>query len=552
MMNRTCIGSYRRFVSNPIAKEKAGLEFYFHAVTGFPVIPEEVFDLEVNMWSKGTDLWYACPEQHAERPITTASLTNLGAELHGYKKYRAALACFLRAEKLHTSKEHAAVAKENADWIREKTVGSFTPDVAAIKGFLPGDSALGEDMALDRAVLESQHRAAEDRKSDHKIRKQARQVAEVTKTDINSNHHHHGVENAIPVSLEEVQLIADRSSKTKSQPETQGPLDQGEPGKLDTEPQQGAVEVKLKRVWAQSQYRIGEPDSFCPRNITEDKRNISAMTSYIQADLYRAGRLVEARNCIKMLAKAFKEKQDPLMVAMETLQQQMDSIMKLAAVGRPIFHNLGGEDAKFTIDVKTSHANDTTVQVWDGALEQQQCLEIAELIEQQPLSPCAPARQAVVQGKNPSQCGQLHLHTVADSNRQWTQVAKALISTLVKHILEYEELNPVVKSMKNPLTEEGFLLRKLGQQSSTSPPQYGVDFGEASRRDLPSPGAQHRVVQAVIHFSNKGETRFLNQGTSIQGKCGRVIMFPVSVSHVYAELGATSQSKYYAVNYLNI
>eukprot|EP00960_Hanusia_phi_P059588 764225-Hanusia_phi.AAC.1 len=125
-----------RFVADSLAPPAAGVRPCCQSVRC-----DAPPDREVLTWNLTAPLRSVCPTQHLpSRAWGAAELVNLGANLHGLMKYRAALSCFLTAAELGDNAQHkeveqrtlrverlltvrTQVARQNAEVVRRSVAG---------------------------------------------------------------------------------------------------------------------------------------------------------------------------------------------------------------------------------------------------------------------------------------------------------------------------------------------------------------------------------------------------------------------------------------------
>jgi hypothetical protein len=62
-----------------------------------------------------------------------------------------------------------------------------------------------------------------------------------------------------------------------------------------------------------------------------------------------------------------------------------------------------------------------------------------------------------------------------------------------------------------------------------------------------------RVIAVLVYVNDVeegGETVFLNQGVAVKPRCGRIILFPCSFTHVHAGRSPLSGAKYVVANFI--
>jgi hypothetical protein len=119
---------------------------------------------------------------------------------------------------------------------------------------------------------------------------------------------------------------------------------------------------------------------------------------------------------------------------------------------------------------------------------------------------------------------------------QWLAIDRRMVGVAIAALHRYEQLNPILRTLKNPLGEEGFrMIRYTPYNASVDEAlqqhTFHVDGGQEPL------GIPPRVLAALIFLSEPaqgGETRFYNQGIAVKPKCGRVLIFPSAFTYVHA------------------
>jgi 2OG-Fe(II) oxygenase superfamily len=263
------------------------------------------------------------------------------------------------------------------------------------------------------------------------------------------------------------------------------------------------------------------------------------VTNRAAEELVRAGRLEEALACNEHTLWEHSQGtvQPPLTANVLDVVQGNAALLRrvLGPYGGPavrrLIHGLGA-DHKFphSDEPLVSGKPDQSVQVFDGAFSAQQCASVVELFERSPL----------FQGNLISN-GKVHVDTShknvwefdisgTQNNSEWAGVERLAVSAMVKHLALYEEANPIMRTLRNPLGDEGFRMKRYraGEEEHHA---YHADSGQEAL------GQYHRVLAVLMYLSEPeegGETVFYNQGLAVRPKCGRVLIFPCAQTHVHA------------------
>ena len=120
-----------------------------------------------------------------------------------------------------------------------------------------------------------------------------------------------------------------------------------------------------------------------------------------------------------------------------------------------------------------------------------------------------------------------------------------MVSVLVRALHQYEEANPILRTLKTPLGDEGVRMVRYTVENSTAghvqQHTFHVDGGQEG------PGQRPRVLAALVYFNEVeegGETLFYNQGIAVAPRCGRVTIFPSAFSYVHAGRRVLRGKKY--------
>ena len=273
-------------------------------------------------------------------------------------------------------------------------------------------------------------------------------------------------------------------------------------------------------------------------------------TNRAAEELVRAGRLEEALSCnIDTLGDASAGRLVPPLSAdvMDVVQGNADLLRRVLQPHSPavrrLLHGVGAMEHSWphSDTPLVSGQPDRAVQVFEGAFSAAQCASIVALFE----------RSQLFQGNLISN-GRVHVDTahknvwefdISGSSRndsEWAAVERLAISVMVKHLHLYEDANPVLRSMRNPLGDEGFRMKRY-RNDAEEHHAYHADSGQEPL------GQHHRILAVLMYLSEPaegGETVFLNQGLAVKPKCGRLLIFPAAMTHVHAGRRVRKGTKY--------
>jgi hypothetical protein len=273
-------------------------------------------------------------------------------------------------------------------------------------------------------------------------------------------------------------------------------------------------------------------------------------TNRAAEELVRSGRLEEALACnAETLADVAAGRLRPPLSAevLDVVQGNSDLLRRVllphSPTRRRLVHGVGGEELRWPDAEAPLVAGqpDRAVQVFDGAFSAAQCASIVALFE----------RSELFQG-NLISAGRVHVDVAhknvweydisgsSANSSEWAAVERLALGAMVKHLHLYEDANPVLRSMRNPLGDEGFRMKRY-RAGENEHHAYHADSGQEPV------GQHHRILAALLYLSEPeegGETVFLNQGRAVKPACGRVVIFPAALTHVHAGRRVRRGTKY--------
>jgi len=199
---------------------------------------------------------------------------------------------------------------------------------------------------------------------------------------------------------------------------------------------------------------------------------------------------------------------------------------------RRLHHNTGGAgpDWPHSDTPLVPGKNDTSIQVFDGALTEAQCSSIIALFERSPLfEGNLLSGGKIVHQPEHKKVWEFDI-SGTPSNLEWAAVDRMAVQLIIKYLHKYEAANPAVKALRNPLGDEGWRMKRY-IDDGTEHHAYHADHGHEQ------PGMPGRVLAVLVYLSEPeagGETVFFNQGIAVKPKCGRVLIFPSAFTHVHA------------------
>ena len=135
-----------------------------------------------------------------------------------------------------------------------------------------------------------------------------------------------------------------------------------------------------------------------------------------------------------------------------------------------------------------------------------------------------------------------------EHGKEWMAVDRLLVSMSTKYLALYEEQNPIIRGVRNPLPDEGFRMKRY-RAGTGEHHAYHADSGQETN------GRPYRIIAILIYLNEVeagGETVFLNQGVAVPPKCGRVLFFPAAFPYVHAGRRVNSGVKYVVAGMVNI
>eukprot|EP00607_Mallomonas_marina_P010977 CAMPEP_0182424242 /NCGR_PEP_ID=MMETSP1167-20130531/10416_1 /TAXON_ID=2988 /ORGANISM="Mallomonas Sp, Strain CCMP3275" /LENGTH=203 /DNA_ID=CAMNT_0024603889 /DNA_START=318 /DNA_END=929 /DNA_ORIENTATION=- len=193
---------------------------------------------------------------------------------------------------------------------------------------------------------------------------------------------------------------------------------------------------------------------------------------------------------------------------------------------------------------------DNSIAVFDDMLSETQCDSLVTLMDESEMfigNQLSPTGE-IVYDFTQKKASEFSVSTTAARSVQCTRVDRLLLKTTQEALLKYEKLNPAILTLVNPMSDEGFRLKRY-LNDDTEFHDYHIDgFHD-------QPGFPVRIIAVLIYFNNVsegGETVFLQQGKKIEPRCGRVVMFPTSYTHVHGGRKPISDHKYIAATFITV
>ena len=200
-----------------------------------------------------------------------------------------------------------------------------------------------------------------------------------------------------------------------------------------------------------------------------------------------------------------------------------------------------------------SDVKDNSIMFWDSALSPIQCIKIIQDYEAS--DDMHYAGGAYINGEisyDPliKKNTELYISEESDSNFSWYNTENLLVETVRKYLNFYQDANIILATQQNPLSDEGFRLKKYLSDGSEHH-AYHSDTSHERKGDT----TPRRIIAVLLYLNTVhegGETVFINQNIAVQPVVGRIVMFPTSYTFVHAGRAPISNSKYVVINFLTI
>ena len=282
------------------------------------------------------------------------------------------------------------------------------------------------------------------------------------------------------------------------------------------------------------------------------------LSNFAVEEIFTTGNLDETLSCLEL---SIKEAHTLYVVPPDVLTQLEDNLAIMRNILKPL---IAGERRSGRIYHSSSNLKptpfpvnsseplpfsngDPSIQVWDGALTERQCEDIIYLFERSPLyMGNMYSNGQIIHDFDKKKTWEFDISGTAGSNATWAQLDRFLISLLHKYVHLYQESNPGVRMLRNPLGDEGFRMKRYFNDD-TEHHGYHADSGHEAEC---GPKRHIAVLVYLNNVSMGGETVFFNQGIAVQPRCGRVCFFPTEFTHVHAGRRPVSHNKYVISNFL--
>lgn len=272
-------------------------------------------------------------------------------------------------------------------------------------------------------------------------------------------------------------------------------------------------------------------------------------------DLMTRGFLLETIICMEIAVYRAITKYEISPELFDVLKQNLRALLAIVeppktAVSQRMYHTYGLWNPKIfpanSSEPLQMPGLDRSIGVWDGALSKEQCESMIELFNNSQIYEGNLYRngQIVIDHKS-KKASEFDVSGTAINNVTWAKLDRFLVPLAHRYLSLYQEQNQGVKDLPNPLSDEGFRMKRY-LNDGTEHHAYHGDSGHESRC---SPKRHIAMLIYLNDVSEGGETVFYNQGIAVQPKCGRVCLFPTAFTHIHAGRRPVSENKYVLTNF---
>jgi hypothetical protein len=296
----------------------------------------------------------------------------------------------------------------------------------------------------------------------------------------------------------------------------------------------------------------------CPYKF-EDVDKVYELANQAIGELLPEGRLEETLSCLyRSLEELPDEASDHVA---EVISANIDilcsSLVPMEQHHRRIIHNVNDSPVKWpplTGPLPPPPRHDKAIFVTDDLLTEEQCSEIINLFENSALHEgnLLSGGKIIIDRKGKNRWEFDMSNSAEMFPDTWGVWDRLFVGKVVKMVMKYEEINPIVRTLKTPLADEGFRVIRYNANSTSPDPEqhmWHADGGQEAR------GTNPRLLASIIYLNSPlegGETVFLNQGFSVTPKCGRGLLFPSAFPYVHGGRPVQRGSKYAVVLMINL
>jgi len=304
-------------------------------------------------------------------------------------------------------------------------------------------------------------------------------------------------------------------------------------------------------------FRLGAPLSAarCPFPLDDWRADEH---SRLVTALVPEGHIEEAFACSKRIMADVREG------AVEVTQDQRrdlefnDEVLRVLVSPRQpgkrrVYHNVFGLDsgipANSSDPLPPPPARDPAIVVVDDVLSRAQCEALVSIFEASEHFEGNLYSDGQVKVNHAfKKAREFDISATAHTDAAWAAVDRLLLSALTRLLAEYEARVPVVRTLKNPLDDEGFRMKRY-LNDGTEHHHYHADSGQEPL------GAPRRIIAFLLYVNDVevgGETVFLNQGVAVKPRCGRALLFPTAFTYVHAGRRPVSGPKYVVADFITL
>jgi hypothetical protein len=284
------------------------------------------------------------------------------------------------------------------------------------------------------------------------------------------------------------------------------------------------------------------------------------LTNKAVSDLLPKGALEESLSCLYTTLSALDSDDYPHISSdvTEIVQSNVNILCSSlrpfqgAHLSRRLIHNFDDLPLKWpplTAPLAPPPARDKAIFTMDGLLTPTQCADVIDLFEASALHEgnLLSGGKIIIDRKGKNRWEFDMSASAEDYPDTWGAWDRVFIGATVQALQEYERANPIVRTLKSPLGDEGFRVIRYHANSTSEEPEqhmWHADGGQEAR------GSHPRLLAAIMYLNTPtegGETAFLNQGFAVTPQCGRILIFPSAFPYVHGGRPVAKGSKYAVV-----
>jgi hypothetical protein len=313
------------------------------------------------------------------------------------------------------------------------------------------------------------------------------------------------------------------------------------------------IAAKKSKESSVTKFKLTKLKPKCPITNYTDLDPVSLANKAIE-EVFPQGSVDETIKCLEYSMKQTKKYELPP-GTVDRIAENLHAVRKIlepySPENRRLYHTPVNSSFPFPLNSSDPLPPpvDNAIQVWDGAMTPQQCDEIIELFNNSKLfrGNTLSGGKAIID-VDKKNTWEFDVSGTSPDSIEWWQVDKFAVSITLKYLSLYQEVNPIFRSLPNPLGDEGFRMKRY-MNDGTEHHGYHIDSGQ-------EPVCTKARILAILIYLNDveegGETVFYNQGIAVKPKCGRVTIFPTSFTHVHAGRRPISNPKYVLADMITV